>query len=176
MAKPITIHTAESLRAGAIEVGDCLEWQGYFATGKYVPYVYHDSKMVAVRKLLAILTGRDVSKVAYWGVSCDNWRCINPEHTVGRTRHQHFQTMANQVDHQAAARIAKLQQKARARAVCKLDTNLAEAIRLDGLSSAQSALANGISKSQAAKIKAGTAWKQVTASANPWAGLMGAAR
>lgn len=172
--KPITIHTVESLMAKTIEVGECKEWQGFFQTNKHVPYVYDGTtgKMVAVRKLLALLAGKDVSKVAYWAVNCGNWRCVCPDHTVGRNRQQQFKHMAHSVDHQHPARVAKLQTIARKRAVCKIDEATAQAIRVDPRSSAKVAAAYGISKSQASKIKAGLAWKQVSAAVNPWGGLM----
>lgn len=173
MAKPITNHTVESLMANTIEVGDCLEWQGYFATDKYTPYVCHGGKMVAVRKLLATLEGRDSPKAVYWGVTCDNWRCVHPEHTVGRTSAQHIVRMAKAVEHKSASRIAKLQEAARKRDVCKVkDEATAQAIRMDPRSCSKTAAAFGISKSLAAKIKSGKAWKQVSATANPWGGLM----
>lgn len=173
MAKrPITVHTLESIQSRCEEVGDCWEWQGYYATGNKVPYVSNDGKMVAVRKIVAALSGRDVSKASNWGTRCGNWRCVCPDHVVGRTDRQHSQHMAGLVNHQAPARIARMQQVARGRAVCKLDLDQVEAIRLDPRPVGAIGQAFGISKSQAARIKSGKAWKQVTASANPWGGLM----
>lgn len=171
MAKPITIHTLESLLAQTIEVGECMEWQGYYATGKYTPYVYHEGKMIAVRKLLAMLTGRDLSNCVYFASSCDNWRCVNPAHIVGRASWQHLNRMSGLVDHGAAQRVAKLQEVARAR-VGKLTEAGAEAIRLDDRPLVVVAADYGISKSLVSKVKTGRAWRQVSASVNPWGGLM----
>ena len=55
--KKHAIHTAESLLARTIEVGDCLEWQGYFANG--TPYVSNNGKMTSVRRLFSGLLGKD---------------------------------------------------------------------------------------------------------------------
>lgn len=170
MAKPQTTHTIESLLARTSEVGDCFEWQDYIVNN--TPMVYHAGKMIAVRKLLAILDGQDVSKITYWGSSCNNFRCVNPEHAVGRTNKQHFTRMAKAVDQNGAIRLKKLQDAARKRGLCKIDEQTAIKIMGDGLTCAESAAANGISKSRAAKIKRGTAWRQVSASVNPWGGLI----
>lgn len=172
MAKPITVHTLESLHARCVEVGDCWEWQGYYATNNKVPYVSHGGKMLAVRRVVAELSGRDVSRPVNWSARCGNYRCVCPDHLMFRTDRQHSQHMAGLVNQKSPTRIARMQQAARGRPGCKLDLTLVEAIRMDPRPVGAIGQAFGISKSQAARIKAGKAWKQVTASANPWGGLM----
>jgi len=172
MSKPMTVHTVESLLARTVEVGDCLEWTGYYQNG--TPYVCVGHKtMVSVRKVLAGMLDLGGRNSVYWSVTCANPRCVNPEHIIGRNRGQHMAHMAKNVDHAGARRVAKLQASARARGVTKVGGEAeAEAIRLDPRSCAAVAQEYGISKSLVSKIKRGDAWRPVSAAANPWAGLM----
>lgn len=176
MAKPITYHTVESLLAKTVEVGDCLEWQGYYATDKYVPYVCHGGKMQAVRKVLCELTGRETpSGKVFFGVSCGNWRCVTPEHIVARQSHQHMNRMTKQSVKvaQAPARKAKLQAAARKRDNCKIkDEAMIDAIKADPRSCKAVADELGVSKTVVARYRRGTSGVSRDARINPWAGLL----
>lgn len=173
MAKPVTIHTIESLMDRTIEVGDCAEWQGYFAGKTAAPNVYHNGQMIAVRKLIAALSGRDdVESIPYWSASCGNPLCVHPDHIVGRSNARHFSHMGKKVDHQSPSRVAKLQEFGRQRAIAKLTQDKADAIRLDTRTGPEIAQEYGINRSLVSKIRRGLSWRPVSAAVNPWGGLM----
>lgn len=80
--------------------------------------------------------------------------------------------MAKKVDHNARARILKLQKYARGRNHVKLDEEKANAIRQDSRASSKIAQEYSVSKSLIARVKSGKAWKNLSAASNPWIGLM----
>lgn len=166
MSKPPTIHTVESLKARAVEEGECLIWQGYYANG--VPMVHQGGKMVPVRKVLLKLqeipiTGR------YLAPKCGNPGCIDPAHIVQRTEATHARQMAKQANTtHRAKRMAGLIRWRQANPN-KLDMDKARAIRADERPSRVVAEDYGVSKSLVCRIKAGTYWQD---RANPFAGLM----
>ncbi len=41
----------KKIESRCVEVGDCLEWQGYISAGGS-PRIYHDSRMQSARKLM----------------------------------------------------------------------------------------------------------------------------
>ena len=90
--KQKTVHTVESLLARTEEEGECLLWTGWMA-GKSAPYVYDGEKMVSVRKMICHLQGRELTG-DYFGCSCGNDRCINPEHITQRSKTNHLRRMA----------------------------------------------------------------------------------
>ena len=63
--RTITIHTIKSLMERTSVEGDCIEWLGYSYEGNN-PQVSHAGKMVAVRKLVMLLSGRKLPDRAYF--------------------------------------------------------------------------------------------------------------
>ena len=150
------------------EVGECVEWQKYFQNG--TPYVQHGDRFVAVRQLVMEFLGNQYEGRTFFGTSCKNKACINPQHIVARSAKEHAKFMANNTDHNSPTRIAKLQKAAERRAVINKDQ--ASQIRLDPRRCEDIAVQFGVSKSLVAKIKRGEAHRPVSAQNNPFWGLM----
>ena len=113
--KPKTYHTIESLMARTEEVGNCIEWQGYFQNK--APYVQHGERFLSVRKLIKeLLDGSSSEKLSY-GTICGNHRCVNPDHISARNVLQHMRHMTSKVDYNDPVRIVKLQKSAQGRRV-----------------------------------------------------------
>lgn len=174
MARPCTVYSTEDLMAKTVEVGDCIEWQGYFCKKDKSPLIYHNGKMTNVRKLLAVLSGRDVKKLVYWSACCGNWRCVNPhpDHTVARTRAKHIAYMQSLVDLTSNVRRQNLREAAKARGLSKVDEHIAAIIRDDPRECAVIAPEYGIGPEQVSRIKRGVAWGALSAAVNPWVTLI----
>jgi hypothetical protein len=168
MKRSKTVHTLESLMARTVEVGDCLEWTGYFQNGS--PFVVSGGVKWLVRRLIRHLEGQVLSSGVHMGTHCDNQKCIKSEHLAERSKTRHMSMIARKVDYQHPLRISKLQKAAESRRVLS-DENL-NLIRLDTRSCAAIANDFGVSKSLIANIRRGKSRKVVNASINPFAGLM----
>lgn len=167
--RTITIHTIESLMQRSSPEGDCIEWQGYAYAGNY-PQVSHDGKMTAVRKLVMLLNERKVPERAYYKTTCGNDLCVRLEHIKVVDHKKHMMGMAKNVRHNAPTRIAKLQKVAASRR--KLTDEQVQQIILSDESSRVLAAAYGVSKGTILKVKAHRARRVVSASVNPFVGLM----
>jgi hypothetical protein len=166
--RKMTFHTLESLMARTEEVGDCKEWQGYFANAS--PGVKHGGKMTTVRKLIRILQGKERPPGTMTSVSCGNHRCVHPDHLIDRDATAHARVMASNVDYASPTRTAKLQKKAEPRR--KISDEGVQAALGDPRTCQAVADAHGVSKSLISKIRRGQSHRQTNAAANPWAGLM----
>jgi hypothetical protein len=168
MAKPKTIHTVESMLASAQEEGDCRLWMGSMGTTK-TPQVWHEGKMVAVRRLLRTLAGEETPPGVYVCASCRDQRCIEPQHTILRYPGSHYKAMAKAAHtgtHKTIRR-TRLSEWRRANPI-KLDADRANAIRGDDRCYREIAATFGISKDMVGKIKRGQLWRDHS---NPFAGL-----
>lgn len=161
-------HTIDSLLARTVEVGDCMEWQGYTANNS--PQVSKNGKMITVRKLIRQLQGVEVAKGTFTSAKCGNPKCVNPEHFTDRTMKQHAKFMSGRIDFQSPIRIAKLQKSAQPRR--KISVEGVAAALGDQRSCAAVADEFGVHKSLISKIRRGVAHRQVSSSVNPFAGLM----
>lgn len=168
MAKPPTVHTVESLYARCDEEGDCMLWKGSSANG--VPQVYHDGKMVPVRKLVVQLRGGQVREGHYFSPKCDDQRCICEDHIVQRAPGLHQRLMAKRAGQGSikTARLRKLTATRRATGA-KLDEAKAREIRQSSESSYALAERFGVHRSLISRIKSGKQWRDYS---NPFAGLM----
>ena len=65
------------------EVGDCLEWQGHVSSGGS-PRIWHEGKTQSARKLMLKAHGKpcDVPPKHKLMTTCENPRCIHPDHLV----------------------------------------------------------------------------------------------
>lgn len=164
-----TIHTMQTLEGLSRWDDDCLEWRGYMIKNLY-PQVFHDGSMIMVRRLVMQLAGRETPPMSYYKTSCDNPRCIRLEHIKVVPSGKHMSNMAHAVDHQSPIRIAKLQKAATPRR--KLTDEQVQEIRTSTAATRNLAARFGISKSTVCKIKANRSNRIVSATANPFAGLM----
>jgi hypothetical protein len=167
--RKITIHTIESLMQRTSVEGDCIEWLGYSYEGNN-PQVSHAGKMVAVRKLVMLLSGRKLPDRAYYKTTCGNDLCVRLEHIKVVDTQKHMAAMAKNVRHNAPTRIAKLQASAINRR--KLTDEQVQDILLSSGSSRALALQYGVSPGTISKVKGHRARRVVSASMNPFAGLM----
>lgn len=167
--RKITTQTIESLMERTSTEGDCIEWQGYVYAGNN-PQVCHDGKMIAVRKLVMLLHERKVPVKAYYKTTCGNDLCVRIEHIKVVDHKKHMTGMAKNVRHNAPTRIAKLQKVAESRR--KLSDEQVQDIILSDEPSRALAAAYGVSKGTILKVKAHRARRVVSASVNPFVGLM----
>jgi hypothetical protein len=167
--RTITIHTIESLMERTTAEGDCIEWSGYVYAGNN-PQVSQDGKMVAVRKLVMLLNQRKVPDRAYYKTTCGNDLCVRIEHIKVDDHKRHMQVMAKNVQHNAPTRVAKLQASAMSRR--KLTDEQVQDILMAEGSSRALALIYAVSPGTINKIKAHRARRVISASVNPFVGLM----
>lgn len=166
--KPKTYHTIESLMARTEEVGNCIEWQGYFQNK--APYVQHGDRFLAVRKLVKELLGGNPSEKLSYGTTCGNYRCVNPDHIAARNVLQHMKHMTGKADYKNPVRIAKLQKSAQSRRVLT-DEQVFQAFS-DPRTCIEIATELGVSKEVVSRIKRGKSNRTVIAKNNPFWGLM----
>ena len=150
------------------EVGECIEWQGYFQNK--TPHVQNEGNMVPVRKLIMELLGNTQKERMFYSVSCGNRACVNPKHIVYRTMKDHATHMAKKVDANAPTRIFKLQKSAEKRRA--LNEQQIMQVRTDNRSCSEVAVLFGVSKSLISKIRRGKSNRMVNAQNNPFWGLM----
>ena len=65
--------------ANTIRVGECIEWNGRIDRAGYGRF-YHDGKEQGAHRVALLLSGNAVSPGDVVRHSCDNPRCVNPEH------------------------------------------------------------------------------------------------
>lgn len=167
--RPKTTHTIKTLEAMSKWQDDCLIWNGYSIDGKH-PQVCHDGKMWMVRKLVMHLNGRQLPAKAYYKPVCGDPHCIRIEHIKVVDSIRHMVTMAKSVNQNSPARIVKLQQAAINRR--KLTDEQVQEIIASDQSSRALAKIYGVSASTITKVKANKTRRVISASVNPFVGLM----
>lgn len=169
MSKQKTIHTLETLLRRTTEEGDCMLWDGYLGNG--TPMVYHDGKLIQVRKLVLILTNVP-PRGQYTTCRCGDPLCVAPQHIVQRTTKEQHRLMGLRVSKSATnhARIAKIT-KARRSKLAKITQEQANEIRVSSESGPVLGARYGITKSQVRNIKIGRSWSTALDFGNPFAGL-----
>lgn len=167
--RTITIHTIESLMTRTSIEGDCIEWQGYVYDGNN-PQVCNAGKMTGVRKLVMLLNERKVPEKAYYKTTCGNDLCVRLEHIKVVDHKKHMISMAKNVRHNAPTRIAKLQKVAANRR--KLSDEQVQEIIISDQPTRALAEIYGVSHSTISKVKSHRARRIISASLNPFVGLM----
>lgn len=157
MAKPMAIHTVESIYEKTEEYGDCRIWKGYFGNG--TPMIYHAGKMTSVRMLLLDLSGKYANRGNYFGTSCNDPGCVNIEHIAQRPPAYHYQRMTKNSalvssDPIRCAKIAAAKRKSGKLTL----TDVAE-IRLSELGGPELAEQYGVTRSMINCIKRGKTWQ-----------------
>lgn len=155
--------TLESLHARCEEVGECWEWGGYYNNG--VPCVFIDNKRVGVRRVVAVLSGKRVQGRLNFGNSCDNRRCVNPEHVIGRTMEQHARHIGIKAEG-SVLRAAKIQMSWAGRT--KLTFEQVQEIRASEDGPKVLSERYGVSKNYIHKIRKGLVWRHF---GGVWSGL-----
>ena len=164
-----TKQTMQTIMARTSVEDDCVEWTGYVYAGNN-PQVSHDGKMMAVRKLVMVLSGRKVPERAYYKTHCGNDLCVRIEHIKVVDHQKHMADMAKNVKHNSPIRIARLQAAAIGRR--KLTDQQVQDIIVSPENTRALGEMYGVSKSTISKIKGHRARRTVSASVNPFAGLM----
>lgn len=160
-------QTISTLRERCTEVGDCWEWQGA-RTDTGHPTVRHDGKTHLVRRLMAALAGIDMPPNAKAVTTCENLRCVNPDHIVMRTHRQVMKRQGELGKLSDIARIAKIAATKRAK-YGKLTTEQVRAIRDSSETGVAMAALHGISQGKVSAIRRHRCWREL--SGNPFTGL-----
>lgn len=151
---PQKIHTIESLKERTIDDAGCWIWTGYH--GNKVPNVFHNGKMVQVRKVICELLGKTLPKTVYLNVSCGHGSCVNPDHMKIYTRQQHMDAI-RKIAHQSKTRIANVQKHKREHN-SKINEQIAQDIRLSDESGPVLAERYGISRTLISRIRRNMVW------------------
>ena len=150
--------------ARTVEEGDCALWQGYI--GNTVPQVSHAGKVVPVRRLMLEMQGRELRPGEYAVPRCKNPECVHPDHILVRNPAQHSKAMlaVPRNEQLKAARLAEYKRKHAA----KITIEIAREIRASAEAGHVLGARFGIDKSQVARIRKGTSWREFS---SPFAGL-----
>lgn len=165
--------------AQAVEVGECLEWQGAFSCNGATPVVKvrkpgaKHSENIAVCRVLWEQEHGPVPEGKLVYRSCCNNKCVNLDHLRCGTRQQ---WKANQkknglTKHKA---LTKLKQTVAARSRPSVKNSMEKArevraLKAERLTYREISMATGVSEGMVADIVQGSAWKETISS--PFAGL-----
>ncbi len=150
-------------------VGECYEWQQYVNKDKR-PMARHEGGPVYVQRLVIELSGMAPAFEWHAKTTCGNPRCCKPAHLKAVCAKKALATMWQANNYQSPTYLAARQRAAAGRT--KATDEMVQRILTDPRPAAHLAAEMGISRSLAQKIRAGKARKQVSASLNPFAGLM----
>lgn len=157
----------KKIESRCVEVGDCLEWQGYISAGGS-PRIYHDSRMQSARKLMlqAHCKPSEVPLKHKLVCTCENHRCVNADHIaiVPLAKFVRERLVANTNHQIRAAKIAKARRKS-----AKLTADDVAAIRASDEADHILAERYGVSRAYVSSIQLHRRWRDHTIS--PWAGL-----
>lgn len=150
-------------------VGECHEWQQYVNKDKR-PMARHEGGPVYVQRLVIELSGMAPAFEWHAKTTCNNPRCCNPAHLKAVCAKKAMANMWRGNNYQDPTYLAARQRAAAGRT--KTSAEMVQRILTDPRPAAHLAAEMGISRSLAQKIRAGKARKQVSASLNPFAGLI----
>ena len=162
-------YTIATLRARTIEVGDCWEWLGGYATGGRYPQVRHAGKPSMVRRVVLRLSGIELLAGRHVTTTCDNHRCVNPEHLRQATIQEISAKAGAQGLMSSPARGAKIAATKRAQ-MAVLTIEQVREIRQHTTTHAAAAAQYGVHPSKIAAIRQHRCWKDYQVP-NPFAGL-----
>lgn len=150
-------------------VGECYEWQQYVNKDQR-PMARHEGAPVYVQRLVIELSGMAPAFEWHAKTTCNNPRCCNPAHLKAVSAKRALRSMWKRNDYQDPTYLAARQRAAAGRT--KASAEMVQRILTDPRPASHLAVEMGISRSLAQKIRAGKARKQVSASLNPFAGLI----
>lgn len=143
------------IKLKTVEVGDCLEWTGYY--NKKTPATSIGGRGMTVRSLVALRLGMNIEGKLVTNRCC-NTNCVNPEHLVVMTKSKfHSHVSKNKVDQTALARRIKLSKSVRKRS--KLTPEIAQQIRSHPESEEKTAAIFGVCKRTVGSIRRGETWR-----------------
>ena len=174
--------TAQQIAKGlekAIEVGECLEWQGAFGCKGATPIVKvrmpgkrHSSNVAVCREIWEAKNGPVPEGKLIYRKCCNN-RCVNEEHLAAGTRQQWINNRKKfgQTKHKQTTKL-KMTVAARQRANTVNTLEKAREVRAlrGAMSQREIARLTGVSEAMVSDICGGSAWKETVS--NPFAGLM----
>jgi hypothetical protein len=165
--KKQAVHTLASIMARTEDYGDCQVWTGY-APNK-TPSLDYYGKMTSVRRVIAILSGREIKDEGFFAAKCGTDLCVCPEHIIQRSRAVHMRVMAKGAATGTVhtERIRKVTLTRRKQSA-KLDMGKARDIRASEESGPVLAQRYGVNRSLINKVRANKAWIDT---ASPFAGL-----
>lgn len=177
MRKPASVKDLVARgMAEAVEVGDCLEWQGKMGNGKVVPVVQsregrtYSTDHSVPRALWEAKNGPIPEGMILYRKCCNN-ACVEMKHFAVGTRAEWVANRKKKgLTKHTAAHVAALTQGARKRAYTRNSLEKAREVRsLVGEHTYQEiAQQTGVSKAMVQDIAQGRAWKDHS---NPFAGL-----
>lgn len=163
-------HTFESLKMRCIECGDCWIFQSSSKTehGKRYPQVNHNGRGTQVRRLLFVLSGRELSRPILLP-NCGNRFCVNPDHMIQLYEPQKGKIAAARGSFSKIARRVSIAQARRNSKTAKVTMEIAREIRISEEAAPSLAVKYGISRSTVSAIRRGDRWAEFD---NPFVGLM----
>jgi hypothetical protein len=170
-AKTVEQKLSEGL-AKAVEVGECLEWQGAFSNHYTQPCVKHrkpgskSASNLSVPQLIWEAKNGPKPPGSVIFRTCTNNACIHDDHIACGTRAdwQKARKKAGATKHSLATKI-KITTKARSRPTTLNTLDKARQIRLlaaEGVGIEESARITGVSESMALEIRCGRAWRDTS--------------
>ena len=160
-------QTLESLKARTVEVGDCWEWQGPYTYNGKNPIVRHKGKAVTARRLALQLSGEKMREKTQVLPTCDNHRCINPEHLRQYSSSDCMKIQGAKGLMSDQVRSAKIAAAKRAQ-MAKLTIEQVREIRQRTTTIVQAAEKYGVHPSKISLIRRHQIWREHS---TPWAGL-----
>ena len=164
MSTPKTVHTIESIYAMTDEVGDCRIWKGYTSSAG-VPMVYHDGKMMAVRKVVSSFFQKQGAR--YYVCKCGTSGCVAYEHIQKRSERQHLAVMRGNSAKSASSHIRRAKISATKLAQGKLNPEAINQILSSNEPRNVLAEKYGVTTTRIAQIR-----RNGSLLNNVWAGLM----
>lgn len=153
--------TLDEIKARCEEVGDCLEWTGYFERGN--PRSAGRSVRFTVYELVNGPVAKDRTKVVT--VKCGNPKCVNPDHLIRTTK----SVVAKRVGSLGLTQKRRISEGRRKQSTL-LTMEIAREVRESTLPAKEEAKLRGISWHMVYKIRAHQAWREYDS--NPFVGLM----
>ena len=160
-------QTLESLKARTVEIGDCWEWQGPYTYNGKNPIVRHNNKAVTARRLALQLSGEKMREKTQVLPTCDNHRCINPEHLRQYSSSDCMKIQGAKGLMSDQVRSAKIAATKRAQ-MAKLTMEQVREIRQRTTTIVQAAKKYGVHPSKISLILCHQIWKEYS---TPWDGL-----
>lgn len=143
------------IKEKTIEVGNCMEWQGY-VNGR-TPFTSIGGRGIPVRSLVALRLGMKTEGKIVTNC-CNNVLCVAPAHLkiMGKSEF-HSYMGKHRIDQQAIARRMKISVAVRKRA--KLTPEIAAKIRVEPGTQEEIAKIYGVCKRTIGNIKRGEIWR-----------------
>lgn len=165
----MTAITLDYIKARCIEEGDCLIWQGAVGDAGYPIMKRYGGPCLLVRRVVVGLDGREPKPRQPVTCTCDDKRCVAPDHLKLSTWSKVGKKAAAKGAFSSKARGSKIAASRRESSGVKLNADIARTIRESTESGPVLAARYGVNKSRINAIKRGDAWKDYTPS--PFAGL-----